>query len=189
MTLAPRIETYLNELGRGLAALGERERADILMEARSHLTERAARVGEAEALRRMGPASLLAGRYIAATARPGAPQDAAPVRRLAPLVSAMMLVSAGILWVCTVISLTLCLAELAEPSLVSIWLSAGTGNIFVGAAHPDMVALLTDLAGPWFLPLAALLAALAGASAFAMMRAGWRDMRHGRRLSARSSAH
>lgn len=189
MTLAPRIETYLNELGGALAALGERERADILLEARSHLTERAARVGEAEALRRMGPASQLAGRYIAASARPGALQDAAPVRRLVPLVSSMMLVSAAILWVCTIISLTLCLAELAEPSLVSIWLSAGTGNVFVGAANPDMVARLTDVAGPWFLPMAALLAALAGASAFAMMRVGWRDMRHWRRLNARSSAH
>jgi hypothetical protein len=178
----PRIETYLRELHHALSALPDSERTDIVMETRSHLAERCASVGEAEALRRMGSASVLASRYKTAAGQAGTiREELAMGRRLAPLVSATMVLGACILWVCTLISLTLCLAELAEPSLVSIWLNASTGNVFVGAANPDMAALLTDLAGPWFLPLAAILAVLAGTSAFGMMRVVWREMRQFRR--------
>lgn len=183
MNSTPQTETYLRELGRALAGLAAPDREEILLETRSHLAERGASVGEAEALRRLGPARTLASRYIAASGKAGAmPAEAGLARGAAPLVAATMLIGACLLWVCTLISLTLCLAELAEPSLVSIWLNGRTGNVFVGAANPDMVALLTDLAGPWFLPLAAVLSVLAGVSAFGMMRVVWREWRAPRGL-------
>lgn len=179
MNSTPQIETYLRELARALTRLSAHERDDILAETHSHLAERCALLGEAEALRLMGPPRALARSYMAATGHAGRPAG----ERIVPLLPATMLVGACLLWVCTIISVTLLLAELAEPTLVSIWLNASTGNVFVGAANPDMVSLLTDLAGPWFLPLAAITGVLAGASGSAMIRAAWREFRSPRGLA------
>ncbi|MFC4724567.1 hypothetical protein AB6B38_00680 [Glycocaulis abyssi] len=179
MNSTPQIETYLRELARALTRLSAHEREDILAETHSHLAERCALLGEAEALRLMGPPRALANSYLAATghANPSAGH------RLARLLPVTMAVGAVLLWVCMFVSVTLLLAELAEPTLVSIWLNASTGSVFVGAANPDMVSLLTDLAGPWFLPLAGILAVLAGVSGFAMIRAAWREFRSPRGLA------
>ncbi|WP_439634104.1 DUF1700 domain-containing protein [Glycocaulis sp.] len=173
MNSTSQIEIYLRELARALSGLPAGEQEDILAETRSHLAERCASLGEAEACRRMGSPRALASSYMAATGHSSPPAS----HRFAQLLPVTMAVGALLLWVCTLVSLTLFLAELAEPTLVSIWLNASTGSVFVGAANPDMVSLLTDLAGPWFLPLAALIAVLAGASGLGMMRAAWDEIR------------
>ncbi len=175
MNSTPQIETYLRELGCALSTLSESERADIIMETRSHLAERCVHMSEDEALRRMGPARVLAGQYTAIVARaPGAAGDEShAAQKFAPLASASMIVGGCLLWVCAIVSATLFLAELAEPTLVGVWLNTATGNVFVGAANPEMMARLTDIAGPWFLPIAAALAALAGGSGLMMTRMAW----------------
>lgn len=175
MTTTPQIEQYLRELSRALGGLSRRERDEIVMETRSHLSERCASVGEAEAFRRIGPAAVLAGRYTGAEARDSAGAASTAIVPLTPLSFMSLAAGSCVLWASAIVLATLCIAELVQPALVSIWLNSGTGNVFVGAANPDVVARLTDLAGAWFLPAAASLAALAGLSALMMMRLVWRN--------------
>lgn len=174
MTLTPRIETYLRELSRALSALPEPERDEIILETRSHLAERSATLSDAEAILRLGSPRELARRHLAVIPRREFGQ-----RSIAPAMFALMIVSVSVLWLSTICSLTLCVAELVEPSLVSIWFNSSTGNVFVGAANPDMVAMLTDMAGPWFLPAAVLLMLLGAISASGMTRIVWREARAG----------
>ena len=178
----PRIEQYLRDLSRALEGLVARERDDIIMETRSHLSERCASIGEDEAFRRIGPASLLAGRYLATEMQAPAHTAKGENPELTPLSFMSLVTGSCVLWACAIVLASLCLAELAQPALVSIWFNSGTGNVFVGAANPDVMARLTDMAGEWFLPAAASLAALAGLSALMMMRFVWRHVigpRHG----------
>ncbi|KPP82164.1 MAG: hypothetical protein HLUCCA04_05390 [Oceanicaulis sp. HLUCCA04] len=188
VTSTPLIEQYLRDLSRGLGSLSARERDDIIMETRSHLSDRCASVGEAEAIRRIGPASVLAGDYLAAETRQPAHTATADNAGLTPLSFMSLVTGSCVLWACAVVLASLCLAELAQPALVSIWLNSGTGNVFVGAANPDVMARLTDLAGAWFLPVAACLAALAGMSALMMMRFVWRHASSARREALHYSA-
>lgn len=172
----PRIEQYLHDLSRGLGALSARERDDIVMETRSHLSDRCASVGEEEAIRRIGPASVLAERYITMATPVSARLPTADNAGLTPLSFMSLVTGSCVLWACAIVLASLCLAELAQPALVSIWFNSGTGNVFVGAANPDVMARLTDMAGVWFLPAAASLAALAGLSSLVMMRFVWRNV-------------
>lgn len=169
MGLDPALERYLTDLDRQLAAAGVADRSDILDETRSHMAERRERMAPQEILLRLGPASALAAAYGDAS-QASAPAAVLRDERATQWSASVAMMGGVLLCVCAIVLATLCIAEIMEPQLVSVWLNAQSGNVFVGAANPDVFAQLSDLAGPWLLPSAAFLAGLAGVSGWAMVR-------------------
>jgi len=164
-----RLEAYLADLRRGLAALPEAERDEIVAELRGHVVETAG-VGAsgsavAAALERLGSPRHLAAQYVTSNALAGAAHGRAPwtIVRSLSRVAGVSLAGLSALAGCVVgygLGLSLALAALHKPiapDRVGLWrLGEDTYSLTLGFGEPPRG---QELLGWWLVPIGLLAAA------------------------------